>query len=256
MPYLGPGWSVQTCQGSRPPLGGPASLGFGGPPMARRPATWSVTSPLSPSRRDGVASGPGTRAHVVTRVRAARHEQPWSVAARGARSRTPGARASGSRGTRGTVVAPPLGQCPGVPGSVPRRSRVGTASPVGEVAEALLPASPRPSGLAIGDRVRPRRPNLGHPSLGSDAAHPMFSSAETSRSRSGLRAGHFRPSAFHSGLRSSGRREGALDLSTGLGQRGVPSAWEVPRWSFLQGDSDPSRRLYPVKHLLARLRRH
>ena len=44
VPYLGPGWSVQTCQGSRPPLGGPASLGFGGPPVARRPATWSVTS--------------------------------------------------------------------------------------------------------------------------------------------------------------------------------------------------------------------
>ena len=203
-----------------------------------------------------MASGPGTRAHVMTGVRAARHEQPRSVAARGARSRTPGARASGLAGDARSRRGSSPGSMPRGSGSLPRRSRVGTASPVGEIAEALLPASPRPSGLAIGDRVRPRRPNLGRPSLGSDAARPMFSSVETSRSRSGLRSGHSRPSAFHSGLRSSGRREGALDLSTGLGRRGVPSAWAVPRWSFLRGDSDPSRRLYPVKHLLARLRRH
>ena len=57
-------------------------------------------------------------------MRAARYEQPRLAAARDARSRTPGARASGLRGTRGAFVAPPLGQrpevpdhCPGGPGS-------------------------------------------------------------------------------------------------------------------------------------------
>ena len=121
VPYLRPSWSVQTCQGSRPPLGGLASLGFGGPPVAQRPRDLVSHLPLSPSReeRDEVASGPGTQAHVVTGVRAARHEQPRSAAVCSARSRIPGARAPGPRGTHGASVAPPLGQRPGVPGHCP-----------------------------------------------------------------------------------------------------------------------------------------
>ena len=60
--------------------------------------------------------------------------------------------------------------------------------------------TPRPGGLAIGDRVRLRRPNLGRPPLGADVARPMFSFMEIWRSRSELQSGQSRPLASHSGL--------------------------------------------------------
>ena len=112
-----------------------------------------------------MASGPGTRAHVVTGVRAARHEQPRSVAARGARSRTPGARASGSRGRAEPSWLLPWVNAQGfrvIAPEVPGRDGLSGRGGSGSIASVI----PRPSGLAIGDRVRPRRPNLGRPLWG------------------------------------------------------------------------------------------
>ena len=70
---------------------------------------------LSPNRGDGMASGPGARADVVTRAQAVCHGQPQSAVACGARSRILGARTPGLREARRASVAPPLGQRPGVP---------------------------------------------------------------------------------------------------------------------------------------------
>ena len=130
-------------------------------------------------------------------------------------------------------------------GSLPRRSRVGTASPVGEVAEALLPASPRPSGLAIGDHVRPRRPNLGRPSLGSDVARPMFSSVETSRSRGGLRSGHSRPLRVLTRVfapQAAGREPSTCQLD--LVREVFPRPGQSLDGRFSVEMTTPSRRLY------------
>ena len=88
-----------------------------------------------------MASGPGTRAHVVTRG----VSRPLRTAAVGhcswrAVSHTGGPclRSAGdARSLRGSSPE----SMPRGSGSLPRRSRVGTASPVGEVAEALLLAS-------------------------------------------------------------------------------------------------------------------
>ena len=79
--------------------------------MARRPRDLVSYLPLSPSRGDRVALGPGAWVYVMTRMRAARHKQPRSAAAYSARSRTPEACAPGPWGARGASVAPPLGYC-------------------------------------------------------------------------------------------------------------------------------------------------
>ena len=105
-----------------------------------------------------MASGSGTRAHVVTRG-ASRlpYEQPRSAAARGsAVSHTGEPVPPVRRGTRGASVAPPLGQCPRVPGYCPRGPgvRIGSSGRRSERKHCF--SAPRDwVASLIGDRLRP-----------------------------------------------------------------------------------------------------